>query len=1770
MASITNVIKTIFTSSGAQDVSNDAERAGRSITRLGQASAGAGRQFAAQSQGLGGLVAAYAGAAATSFALQAAFTALANSARSLQTIEGLTALAAASGESGQKILASTQAITKGQLSLVESAQQVNLALSAGFNTTQIEGLSEVALKASRALGRDLGDAYTRVVRGSAKMETELLDELGIYTKIEPATRAYAAAIGKSVSQLTEYERRQAFVNAVVAEGQRKFSSINTTIPTAAEKIEAFGKRIIDLGTTVGAFLAERLAPLADFFTNNLGASIGAFGLLGGLVLGKALSEVKDKITSFQNSVQTKAQDVNQRILKLTRASTERITAAQTSVAGISLAPKGTAGIRDELKGLKDIAAQRALTTQELAKAQTVLQKRITNLQALRAAELQQIVAARQARSAATQGTAAYAAAQQTLAGLSNKLKTTNTLLAATTTQLNTVTVAATGSNAAMARFFSAVVLRGGMAVAAVARLSVAMVSLGGFILSAVSIIGIFASSIANAMGKGDEFNAFVKSLGSTIKEVFDPQVSRDTRNVFQGLTSGSLTNIEKVNQQLRELDTFKFRNKSVLGIDIQIEKTKEDLVKEVSNLLADISLDDGIDVAEAASTGTFWGSVVGGAFAGGLAGSAFGGIGAIPGAVVGALGAAVLAGTTAIFVQLGDKSIEATEQSLSTINKLYKKELTDIANNINLGPSVAADAATALAYLEDQYGAAAKLDPVAKAYLETQRQIVLESLKYRNSVSEIAAIITATGKSADQIVKNYKFDDLANNVFGTAKASVIDAEISLKIINADALSNELSREIEGIAPSIPDKYYNDIYLIREELYALEEAGSLTSSSLATLRNNLQNNFNIDPAVLQYFDQLTKKGDEALKTFIDTGDLGASLANPAIAIGQSFSEALTAGESLNATLFRSTDLLIELNNGIKSGTIDLERFSQGVGSIASALDTAQRALPNLQQEIVQAAGDLARARREGADVSTYENILTLLLAQRDAIKDTIAVEKEKLETLRSQEDILKTQIQLASFLKDVTPKEKNLFNLELDMLKAGANSAAEELAITVDYLQVMVKQTAFAKAEYDKFKGSVDSANFGTNISSVIMGANKGNIEETLNSLNAIEGVQAKIVGDQLRVTDSVTGTTRSFDLLAKTVSDAGAANEQFTESIRINAQEALALGVSSMKELSNEYSSLIKDIDTQLMTLADEERVASIKFEADLSQIYASIDTLLQESIIEQLELDIDLTNAKVSAGKLSEVEGAKEENRIRQQLLKEQEYLLYIQMGNEAQAIAARYDLLEVENTQRLEAIANEAELQRTKIENDVKTITALARIYQENVSKTQTVNQSFITGFTTAGNNFNTTLAGVFTQASSAIALAIASQGLKTGAVTAVNNSAVQLTAVEDTFSDLMLGFETDAESAIAKVNQREQALTEQQNRRYKEAGELLAAEQEAIAANYEARLAALAKQGDIEGYNALAREKKAAEAGKKDKELNYIEEKLKQLFDSIKGNIENAIMGLNNLIFYGEGNFGEIMSNLFKSIQQDFFKTTVADPLSGFLTDSLFSMFGVSGMRTGIENAQVKNGALLVSVVSGPADMLGIITDAVPGKKGSIRDENAVTGDLTNSTKGIFSGFFDQITSLFSNIFGQNGFISKLFSGLMGEGGILSGLFKGIGGFFTSLLGFSQGGLVHLAAGGAAASASLNRDRVPAMLEPGEFVIRKQSADRIGMPALQAMNATGATGGNGNVFVNVTNEGSPKQADASAPRFDGEKYVIDIVMRDIANNGPIRRTLRGRGGV
>lgn len=183
------------------------------------------RDFANQSQGLGGLVRLYATYAANIFAVGAAFRALSTAMDTTNMVKGLNQLGAASGMALGSLSKRLVTATDGAISLREAMEATAKASSSGMNSQQILRMGEAAKKASQALGVDMGDAVSRLTRGITKLEPELLDELGIFVRVDDAVRDYAKSVGKSVSTLTDFERRQAYANAVLDQAERKFNAI---------------------------------------------------------------------------------------------------------------------------------------------------------------------------------------------------------------------------------------------------------------------------------------------------------------------------------------------------------------------------------------------------------------------------------------------------------------------------------------------------------------------------------------------------------------------------------------------------------------------------------------------------------------------------------------------------------------------------------------------------------------------------------------------------------------------------------------------------------------------------------------------------------------------------------------------------------------------------------------------------------------------------------------------------------------------------------------------------------------------------------------------------------------------------------------------------------------------------------------------------------------------------------------------------------------------------------------------------------------------------------------------------------------------------------------------------------------------------------------------------------------------------------------------------------------------------------------------------------
>lgn len=310
---------------GYQAMSETDYNAARGTAGVTGASA---RDFANQAQGLGGLVRLYATYAANLFAVSAAFRALSDAMDTTNMVKGLDQLGAATGRNLGGLSKRLVDLTDGAISFQESMKAVAQSSSAGMSSKNIERMAIVAKNASMALGVAMPDALSRLSRGITKLEPELLDELGIMTKIQPAVDAYSLQVGKAASQLTDFERRQAFANAVLKEGEDKFGKLGELAANPYDKLLAALK---NLSQSILESVNKAIGPFVNLLSSSPTALTAAIGLLSIALVKKALpaigefksglAEAADKATAL--AVQ-KTKDAEDAKIKLKQFNLQRL------------------------------------------------------------------------------------------------------------------------------------------------------------------------------------------------------------------------------------------------------------------------------------------------------------------------------------------------------------------------------------------------------------------------------------------------------------------------------------------------------------------------------------------------------------------------------------------------------------------------------------------------------------------------------------------------------------------------------------------------------------------------------------------------------------------------------------------------------------------------------------------------------------------------------------------------------------------------------------------------------------------------------------------------------------------------------------------------------------------------------------------------------------------------------------------------------------------------------------------------------------------------------------------------------------------------------------------------------------------------------------------------------------------------------------------------------------------------------------------------------
>jgi len=265
---------------GLDDTAKSSKDAQKGIKGVaGTASAG-GKNFAGMARGMDGVVGAYAAFAAQMFALSAAFGFLKRAGDLAVMQAGQTTYASATGIAMRTLTKDIIAATGAQITFRDAAQAVAIGTAAGVTTDQLTRLGKAAKDTSAVLGRDVTDSFNRLIKGVTKAEPELLDELGIILRLDTASKNYAETLGKSVKDLTQFEKSQAVVNEVLSQSESKYSRIQDVMGgSQANPFAQLGKAFDDIIMLIQNGLLPVFGSLAKVLTDTPMLAIAGFGLL---------------------------------------------------------------------------------------------------------------------------------------------------------------------------------------------------------------------------------------------------------------------------------------------------------------------------------------------------------------------------------------------------------------------------------------------------------------------------------------------------------------------------------------------------------------------------------------------------------------------------------------------------------------------------------------------------------------------------------------------------------------------------------------------------------------------------------------------------------------------------------------------------------------------------------------------------------------------------------------------------------------------------------------------------------------------------------------------------------------------------------------------------------------------------------------------------------------------------------------------------------------------------------------------------------------------------------------------------------------------------------------------------------------------------------------------------------------------------------------------------------------------------------------------------
>jgi hypothetical protein len=198
----------------------------------------------------------------------------------LKTERRFEALSSAAGVASDVLGNELRAAVNG---FVDDTELLNIASEAfiriGKNAQDLPKAVGVARKAYQVFGGDIVQITDKIITATETGNSRGLRSIGLYTDLEAAVKKYAREQGTNVKFLTETQKEQARLNAILAEGELRFSAVQTKAGTTSSYLQLktalneLNDEFSKLANSKLGGIFQTLAEYAKIVVNNLGEGL---------------------------------------------------------------------------------------------------------------------------------------------------------------------------------------------------------------------------------------------------------------------------------------------------------------------------------------------------------------------------------------------------------------------------------------------------------------------------------------------------------------------------------------------------------------------------------------------------------------------------------------------------------------------------------------------------------------------------------------------------------------------------------------------------------------------------------------------------------------------------------------------------------------------------------------------------------------------------------------------------------------------------------------------------------------------------------------------------------------------------------------------------------------------------------------------------------------------------------------------------------------------------------------------------------------------------------------------------------------------------------------------------------------------------------------------------------------------------------------------------------------------------------------------------------